>query len=92
MVSPYLTAAAERAGYRSPLEMPMTLPAINPCPCCGKTPAMDPEFYNQVCIYCDTQDCDLLGEMQAMGHTVRDAATLWNARCDEYAVGAGGLK
>ncbi len=66
--------------YRSPLEMPMQIPQINSCACCGKTPAMEPEFYNQVVIYCDNDDCDQLGEAQAMGHSVAEAAAKWNTR------------
>lgn len=91
-VSPYVAAASARANYRSPLEMPIQVSAINLCPCCGKTPAMDMEFYGQICIHCDNDDCDELGELQAMGHTVKDAAELWNSRCDEYSAGKGGLK
>lgn len=76
-VSPYLKAAAERAAYRSPLEMPIKVPAIKLCPNCGKTPAINPEFYNQVCIHCDNDEC-ADRDMQAMGHTLEEAAQKWN--------------
>lgn len=92
MISPYVKAAAERAGYRSPLEMPVSVPAINVCPSCGKHPNIDPEFYNQICIYCDFDECSEMGELQAMGNTLKEAADKWNMRCDAYAAGKGGFK
>lgn len=77
-VSPYLKAAAERAGYRSPLEMPIQVPAINPCPSCGHAPIMENADSGGLVIWCDHEECEGR-DMQANGRDLKEVAAKWNS-------------
>lgn len=67
---------------RGAAETVMASPALCGCPDCGKSPAIDPSFYGQVCIFCDNDSCSQKsgdGWPQAMGKTLAVAAAKWNS-------------
>ena len=51
------------------------------CPACGALPKIDWHFSGLVCIYCDQDDCQGLGDgwPQASAETYAEAAKKWNS-------------
>lgn len=60
-------------------------PVLCPCPGCGASPEIDPSFFGEVCIYCDNDLCEGIGDgwVQAMGVTLEKAAAKWNGLSEE---------
>lgn len=75
-----------------------SVPSLCPCPGCGAPPAIDPSFFDEVCIFCDNDLCEGVGDgwAQAMGVTLEEAAEKWNAVGTELPyynpTGPGGVK